>query len=137
MGNEEINVGRAQMIYGIGTDIVEPSRIARLLEKYGQRFARKLLTNSEWPEFENSGKPAMFLAKRFAAKEAFSKAMGTGFRHPVSLNHIRVIHDNMGKPYYDFHPELEIMIRKKGIISYHLSMSDEINLACAFVVLEK
>ena len=55
------------MIYGIGTDLVELSRIARLLERYGKRFAKRLLTNDEWPEFVNSGKPAMFLAKHFAA----------------------------------------------------------------------
>ena len=60
------------MIYGIGTDLVELSRIVRLLEKYGKRFAKRLLTNGEWPEFMNSDKPAIFLAKHFAAKEAFS-----------------------------------------------------------------
>ena len=85
----------------------------------------------------NSGKQAMFLAKRFAAKEAFSKAMGTGLRYPVSLSHIGVAHDHLGKPYYDFHPELDILIKNEGITSYHLSMSDEMNLACAFVILEK
>jgi holo-[acyl-carrier protein] synthase len=125
------------MIYGIGADLVEPSRIARLLDRYGKRFAKRILTNSEWPEFMNSGKQAMFLAKRFAAKEAFSKAMGTGLRHPVSLSYIGVTHDYLGKPYYDFHPELDILIKNKGITSYHLSMSDEMNLACAFVILEK
>ena len=125
------------MIYGIGTDLVEPSRITRLLDRYGKRFARRILTDGEWPEFINSGKPAMFLAKHFAAKEAFSKAMGTGLRHPVSLSHIGVTHDDLGKPYYDFHPELDILIRNEGITSYHLSMSDELNLACAFVILEK
>jgi len=125
------------MIYGIGTDLVEPSRIAHLLERYGKRFAKRLLANGEWPEFVSSGKPAMFLAKHFAAKEAFSKAMGTGFRHPVSLSHIGITHDHLGKPYYEFHPELNILIKKEGITSYHLSMSDEMSLACAFVILEK
>lgn len=125
------------MIYGIGTDLVEPSRIASLLDRYGKRFAKKILTDSEWPEFMSSGKQVMFLAKRFAAKEAFSKAMGTGLRHPVSLSCIGVAHDHLGKPYYNFHPELGILIKNEGIISHHLSMSDEMNLACAFVILEK
>jgi len=125
------------MIYGIGTDLVEPSRIARSLDRYGKRFARRILTNGEWPEFMNSRKQAMFLAKRFAAKEAFSKAMGTGLRYPVSLSYIGVAHDHLGKPYYDFHPELDILIKNEGITSYHLSMSDEMNLACAFVILER
>ena len=125
------------MIYGIGTDLVEPSRIASLLDRYGKRFAKKILTDSEWPEFMSSGKQVMFLAKRFAAKEAFSKAMGTGLRHPVSLSYIGVAHDHLGKPYYNFHPELGILIKNEGITSHHLSMSDEMNLACAFVILEK
>tara|TARA_Y100001936_G_scaffold253847_1_gene321597 strand:+ start:15142 stop:15519 length:378 start_codon:yes stop_codon:yes gene_type:complete len=125
------------MIYGIGTDLVEPSRISRLLDRYGERFAKRILAQSEWNEFIQSGRKAIFLAKRFAAKEAFSKAMGTGLRYPVSLCNIRVAHDCMGKPYYDFHPELNILIKNEGITRHHLSMSDELNLACAFVILEK
>ncbi|MEK6707914.1 MAG: holo-ACP synthase [Pseudomonadota bacterium] len=125
------------MIYGIGTDLVEPSRIARLLEKYGERFAKRLLTDSEWPEYLVSGQPAMFLAKRFAAKEALSKAIGTGLRYPVSLSHIGVTHDQRGKPCFEFHPELSALVKNEGIISHHLSISDELNLACAFVILEK
>ena len=125
------------MIYGIGTDLVEPSRIASLLNKHGKRFAKRILTDGEWPEFMSSGEQAMFLAKHFAAKEAFSKAMGTGLRHPVNLNYIGVAHDHLGKPYYDFHPELEVLVKNEGITSHHLSMSDEMNLVCAFVILEK
>ena len=125
------------MIYGIGTDLVEPSRIARLLEKYGERFAKRLLTDGEWPEYLVSGQPVMFLAKRFAAKEALSKAIGTGLRYPVSLSHIGVTHDQRGKPYFEFHPDLNALVRNEGITSHHLSISDELNLACAFVILEK
>ncbi len=125
------------MIYGIGTDLVEPSRIARLLEKYGERFAKRLLTDEEWPEYMKSSQPAMFLAKRFAAKEALSKAIGTGMRYPVSLNHIGITHDHLGKPYFTFHPALSTLVKNEGITSHHLSISDELNLACAFVILEK
>lgn len=125
------------MIYGIGTDLVEPSRIARLLEKYGERFAKRLLTDNEWPEYLVSGQPAMFLAKRFAAKEALSKAIGTGLRHPVSLSYIGVTHDQLGRPCFEFHPDLSALVRNEGITSHHLSISDELNLACAFVILEK
>jgi holo-[acyl-carrier protein] synthase len=125
------------MIYGIGTDLVEPSRIARLLEKYGERFAKRLLTNEEWPDYIKSAQPAMFLAKRFAAKEALSKAIGTGMRYPVSLTHIGIIHDDLGKPYFTFHPALSALFMNKGITRHHLSISDELNLACAFVILEK
>lgn len=125
------------MIYGIGTDLVEPSRIAQSLEKYGERFARRLLAQEEWSDFIHNAKPAMFLAKRFAAKEALSKAMGTGLRSPVTLNNITVAHTPLGQPYFRFHPELVELIEREGIIRHHLSVSDELNLASAFVILEK
>jgi len=125
------------MIYGIGTDLVDPSRIARSLERYGNKFARRILTDPEWDEYQNSSKPALFLAGRFAAKEALSKAVGTGLRHPVNLDFITITHDVLGKPYFQFHPELERLLCEKGIVNHYLSISDEMNLACAFVVLEK
>lgn len=125
------------MIYGIGTDLVEPSRIADSLERYGDRFARRILTDQEWPEYICSNKQASFLANRFAAKEALAKAIGTGLRHPVSLNHISVTHDTLGKPCFEFHQDLDHFIKGKGITKHFLSISDEINLACAFVILEK
>jgi holo-[acyl-carrier protein] synthase len=79
----------------------------------------------------------MFLSKRFAAKEALSKAFGTGLRYPVSLNHIGITHDERGKPCFEFHPDLNELVKNKGITNHHLSISDELNLACAFVILEK
>ncbi len=125
------------MIYGIGTDIVESSRIAQSLDRFGERFARRILTDSEWAEYHSSSKPVLFLASRFAAKEALSKAMGTGLRHPVNLTYITITHDSFGKPFFEFHPDLNQLINDKGITQHHLSISDEINIACAFVVLEK
>lgn len=125
------------MIYGIGTDIVEPSRIARSLKRYGDRFAKRILAEAEWLDYQNSTKQERFIANRFAAKEAFSKAMGTGLRHPVTLHYIEVAHDALGKPYFKFHSELKQMIKNEGVTNHHLSISDEINLVCAFVVLEK
>ncbi|MDP1558501.1 MAG: holo-ACP synthase [Nitrosomonas sp.] len=125
------------MIFGIGTDVVESSRIERSLEKYGNRFAKRILSNDEWSDYTSSSKPILFLASRFAAKEALSKAIGTGLRYPVSLNHIGITHDTLGKPYFVFHPELNELIKSKGIVNHHLSISDEINIVCAFVILEK
>lgn len=124
------------MIYGIGIDIVEPRRIARLLEKYGERFARRVLTPLEWPGYERAIKPVFFIANRFASKEAFSKAMGTGFRYPVTLQCISVVQNRAGKPSLAFHPRLEEMVKDRGIVGHHLTISDEQNLACACVVLE-
>lgn len=125
------------VIYGIGTDVVDPSRIVRSLERHGEKFARRILTESEWNEYNSKGQSAVFLAGRFAAKEALSKAMGTGLRYPVSLDFITVTHDDLGKPYFKFHPKLEQLICDHGITNHHLSISDEKNLACAFVILEK
>ncbi|HKU70504.1 MAG TPA: holo-ACP synthase [Burkholderiales bacterium] len=125
------------MIYGIGIDVVEPRRIARLLEKYGERFARRVLTPLEWPGYQKTIKPVFFIANRFASKEAFSKAMGTGFRYPVTLQCISVVQNRAGKPSLEFHPRLEEMVKDRGIVGHHLTISDEQNLACACVVLER
>lgn len=124
------------MIYGIGIDVVEPRRIARLLEKYGERFARRVLTQLEWPGYLRTARPVLFLANRFAAKEAFSKAMGTGFRYPVTLQCISVVQNRAGKPGFSFHPNLEQLVSSRGIVNHHLTISDEAALACACVVLE-
>ena len=125
------------MIYGIGTDIVESARIVQSLDRHGERFARRILTDSEWQEYHVSSKPVLYLAGRFAAKEALSKAIGTGLRHPVSFTYITITHDDLGKPFFQFHPELDQLINDKGITQHHLSISDEINMVCAFVVLER
>lgn len=124
------------MIYGIGIDVVEPHRIARLLEKYGERFARRVLTSREWAAYQGAARPVLFVANRFAAKEAFSKAMGTGFRYPVTLQCISIVPNKAGKPGLEFHPNLEALVRREGIIGHHVTISDEASLACACVVLE-
>ena len=124
------------MIYGIGIDVVEPHRIARLLEKYGERFARRVLTAREWPAYEKTARPVLFVANRFAAKEAFSKAMGTGFRYPVTLQCISIVQNRAGKPGLEFEPVLQDLVRRVGIIGHHVTISDEASLACACVVLE-
>ncbi|MEW6313459.1 MAG: holo-ACP synthase [Pseudomonadota bacterium] len=124
------------MIYGIGTDIVEVARVDELLRQYGERFARKVLSAEEWPEYTTSNQPARFLAKRFAAKEAFAKALGTGLRHPVTLGRIGVAHDDLGKPQFRLDAELQAWTEARRITRRHLSISDEKHLSCAFVVLE-
>jgi holo-[acyl-carrier protein] synthase len=125
------------MIYGIGIDVIQPHRVARLFEKYGDRFVKRVLTPIEQPRFAHSAHPVLFLANRFAAKEAFSKAIGTGFRYPVTLQCISVVQNSAGKPSLAFSDALDEMVRRNGIIGHHLTISDESNLACACVVLEK
>jgi holo-[acyl-carrier protein] synthase len=124
------------VIYGIGIDVVEPHRVARLLDRYGTRFARRVLTSLEWPGFERTVRPVLFIANRFSAKEAFSKAMGTGFRYPVTLQCISVVQNRAGKPGLAFHPALERLVKERGIVNHHLTISDESSIACACVVLE-
>ncbi|HET9701291.1 MAG TPA: holo-ACP synthase [Burkholderiales bacterium] len=125
------------MIYGVGTDLVEPGRVAMLLEKYGERFPRRVLSAAEWPAYKATARPVLFLAGRFAAKEAFSKALGTGLRHPATLRAISVLQDRLGKPFLAFAPALERLLREQGIVGHHLTLSHERSLACAFVVLER
>jgi holo-[acyl-carrier protein] synthase len=124
------------MIYGIGTDIVEVSRIQDSLARFGDAFAQRLLNENEWLDYRQSTTKARFLAKRFAAKEAFAKALGTGIRAPATFENIGVAHDDLGKPVLDLAPVLQDFLNAKGIGFHHLSISDEKALAAAFVVLE-
>jgi holo-[acyl-carrier protein] synthase len=124
------------MIFGIGTDIVEVSRIEDSLDRFGENFAQRILNEREWLDFEQSQIKARFLAKRFAAKEAFAKALGTGLRSPATFGNIGVAHDDLGKPVLDLAPELQAHLEQRGIRACHLSISDEKALAVAFVVLE-
>ena len=123
------------MIYGIGTDIVHVKRIHESLEKYGDKFARRILTDSEFNEFQNKNDKSNFLARRFAAKEATAKAMGTGFSEGLSLQHIGVNHDEAGKPILDFFEVAAAFIDKQNIKQTHLSLADERDYAVAFVTL--
>ena len=123
------------MIYGIGTDIVRVQRMSDSLDKYGDKFARRILTDAEFEEFQDRNNKGAFLAKRFAAKEATAKAMGTGFTDGLSLRHIGVTHDSAGKPILEFSGAAEQFICKQKINQSHLSLADESDYAVAFVTL--
>ncbi len=125
------------MIYGIGTDIVSYARIQSLHEKYGARAAERMLSETELAEYAASADPARYLMKRFAAKEAFAKAMGTGLRASVTLRRISVGHDELGKPLLSFDEVLANYVANMGVTRHHLSISDERDHAVAFVVLER
>jgi holo-[acyl-carrier protein] synthase len=127
--------GRA-VIAGIGTDLCDVGRIQRALDRFGERFAGKILIASEMERFRRHRRPASYLAKRFAAKEAFSKAMGTGIRHPVNWHNMSVENERSGRPVLRFSDALAGLLREHGIVAAHLSLTDEIGMACAFVVLE-
>ncbi|OYY48085.1 MAG: holo-ACP synthase [Methylophilaceae bacterium 17-43-7] len=125
------------MIYGIGTDIVEVERIESSLSQFGDAFAKRILDEQEMVSYQASNIKPRFLAKRFAAKEAFSKALGTGIRGVVSFQNIAVSHDELGKPMLVLAPELMAFLHEKQIAHMHVTISDEKNLAAAFVVLEQ
>lgn len=124
------------MIYGIGTDIVEVARIEASVAQFGDDFAKRILAESELPSYQKTKLKARFLAKRFAAKEAFSKALGTGLRAPATFQNIAISHDDLGKPILVLADELQALLKTKNIQQLHVSISDEKNLATAFVVLE-
>jgi holo-[acyl-carrier protein] synthase len=124
------------MIWGIGHDIVENSRIAEMLDKFGSKGIQRILTESELMLCLSRQDRVKFVAKRFAAKEAFAKACGTGLRAPILLSNISVENDDLGKPYFVFAPPLQNWLDAKGIVKYHLSLSDERSLSSAFVILE-
>jgi len=125
------------MINGIGTDLCRISRIENSLKRFGKRFAEKILSDDEMQRFLKHHGPAAYLAKRFAAKEAFSKAMGTGMRYPVHWRNVAVANELSGKPTIRCLGGLAKVVQERGITAIHLSLTDEPDFALAFVVLEK
>lgn len=123
------------MIYGIGTDIVTIARMRESLARHGERFAQRLLHPDELEAFALAREPERFLAKRFAAKEALAKALGTGLRPPATLSAIGVGHDELGKPHYLFGEALAAHLAALKL-SAHLSISDERDTVIAFALLE-
>ncbi|PIV87701.1 MAG: holo-ACP synthase [Hydrogenophilales bacterium CG17_big_fil_post_rev_8_21_14_2_50_63_12] len=124
------------MIYGIGTDIAGIRRMGEVHARYGGKLAQRLLSPEEWGEYAEARNKDVFLSKRFAAKEAFSKAVGTGMRAPVMLTAISVVHDPLGRPGLAFSPELAAWMRERGLGRVHLSISDERDHVVAFVLVE-
>ena len=124
------------MIYGVGTDLVEIARVERVLTRFGDRFAERILCRSELERFHALGRSAAYLAKRFAAKEALGKALGTGVRAPLLLPDVAVEHDALGKPSFSYSPGLAAHLAERGLAA-HLSISDEQDYAVAFVILER
>ena len=126
------------MIYGIGTDIVTVSRIGKMCKTYGANaVADKILSRIEYLEWPSACNPVLFLAKRFAAKEAFSKAVHTGLRSPVTLRNIGIGHDELGRPEFILETPLQQWLQQKGIGKVHLSLSDEGDQILAFAIAAK
>ncbi len=124
------------MIFGIGTDIVETARIQAVLERHGDRFSRRILTDAELRVFEHRQRSVAYLATRFAAKEALAKAFGTGIGAEVSFLGIEVGNDAAGRPEVTLSGQTEDYARAQGIQRIFLSLSDEKHYAVAMAVLE-
>ena len=124
------------MIFGVGTDVVEIGRIQKALERFGERFARRILCEPELRRFAKHRLPANYLAKRFAAKEAFTKALGTGIHAPANWHGVWVTNLKSGKPVLEFSNELQKLLETRGVTRAHVSLSDERGVAFATVILE-
>lgn len=125
------------MIAGIGIDLTTISRIENVHRRFGNRFASRILNAEERPAFQQHSNPARFLAKRFAAKEAAVKALGTGERQGVLLKDFYIQHDDLGKPELFVSGEAKRRCDQMGITSFWISLSDEGDKVAAFVILEK
>ena len=125
-------------VVGIGTDIVDISRIVAMTEPVQQRLAKRVLTPKEFELYRQKGANAIaFLAKRWAAKEAASKALGTGIAAGVSFQHIDIEADEFGKPILNFTAQALAVANSLQASHFHVSISDEANYAVAFVVLSR
>jgi holo-[acyl-carrier protein] synthase len=129
------------MIFGIGTDICDVRRIEATFQRQGERFVRKVLTDAEfavwqrrserWPE-----RGMRYLATRFSAKEAFSKAVGLGMRMPMTWRRCEIGNQPSGQPFIVLHGELKTWFEAQGLRA-HVTVTDETDYAASFVVVEK
>ncbi len=123
-------------VIGIGTDIVKVSRIKRLLKKHGESFAQRILHENELQIFQQCKTSKFYLAKRFAAKEALAKALGTGIAKGISFEEIEVINNEQGKPELILHGKALEVANQLGVENLFISLSDEKKYAIAYVILE-
>lgn len=123
-------------IVGLGTDIAEIERVEKALARTGEAFARRILTEQEMLTFASLKQPGRFLAKRFAAKEAASKALGTGIADGVSFQDFTIGNDVLGKPNLSLSGRAAALAAQLGVVHIHLSLSDERHYAVATVILE-
>ncbi len=124
------------MIFGVGTDIVELSRVQAVYERFGERFVQRLLMDEEAELFRRSKHPVRFLAMRFAAKEATVKAMGTGFAHGVWIRDVGITANDWGRPLVIWSERGQRVCDRLGIGKGHVSLTDDAGLVVAFAVVE-
>ena len=122
------------MIFGVGTDIVELSRIQATYDRFGDHFVARILMDEERKLFDRNKWPVRFLAMRFAAKEAVVKAMGTGFAHGVWVRDVGIVNNEWGRPLVIWSERGKGVCERLGIGEGHVSLSDDAGLILAFAV---
>ncbi len=122
-------------VVGIGTDIVDIRRIAKMSENAQQRLAKRILTPLELEKYHTIKQPERFLAKRWAGKEAAAKALGTGIANKVSFQHFDIVSLASGQPTLELSAHALLLATGLGASTWHISLSDEENYATAFVIL--
>jgi holo-[acyl-carrier protein] synthase len=124
------------MIRGIGVEIVNVDRIEKAVERWGHRFLKRIFTSAEIERCHQRARPGECLASRFAAKEAFAKALGLGMRKGLRWRDIEVVHNDLGKPSLRLHNQAQKLLETLEVRRTWLSLSDERQAALAVVVLE-
>lgn len=124
------------MIVGVGIDSVSISRFARLIDRYGRRFLEKIFTGDEIAEGLGRRDSAQYFAARFAAREAFFKALGTGWGRGISLKEVSVTREDSGQPRLSLSERALEAIESRGAAASHVSLSHEAGIAQAIVILE-
>ena len=125
-------------ILGIGVDLIQNNRIKSLIKN--KSFLRRTFSNKEVKFSDNTKNKTLYFAKRFAAKESFSKALGTGFRNNLNFKDVEILNDKLGKPYYLKSSKINNIVKKRfKTKSYNLflSISDEKDYSVAFTILQK
>lgn len=125
------------MIYGIGTDLVEISRIEKIIKRWGERFTEKVYSQKEIDYCQKKADPAIHYAARFAAKESFLKSLGIGLGMGVSLKDIEVVNTPQGSPQLHMNERIQMILDKHGVTTVHISMTHTREHAHAVVVLEQ
>ena len=121
------------MIIGVGTDIVEVKRVEKAIRRFGERFARKILCVSEYQCFTDA-RIAAYIARQFSAKEAVSKALGTGMRNGINFHNIEITRKQSGEPVVKLIGAAKEHAESLGISDFHVSLSDERDYAVAYVI---
>ncbi len=125
------------MIFGVGTDVLEIRRVEAIYQRFGSRFAQRVLMPDELRLFNLSKRPVRFLAMHFAAKEAVVKALGTGFANGLWVRDTGIIANSLGKPEIIFSDRGKVVCQRLGVGKGYVSLSDEAGLIVAMAVLER